>query len=166
MTFGGLPQAAGPAGVRGRVAACRAGFRRRHGVIRDGLWNAIPGWRTAALCHRNDGDRGGRVCGGGGLVELPHAAPHDLPRPVGRSLQQRVSAHTVAHRHRQGPVVRGGTRGERPEVVLPARSAYRFLVRRPSRGTWFGGRRCDARPFPRVDLAQFLHRPPRFRRGP
>src|SRR5262249_22321983 len=39
---------------------------------------------------------------------------------------------------------------------------HRFLVRRPRGGAWFGGRRRDARPLSRVDLAQLLHSPPRL----
>jgi len=100
----------------------------------------------------------------GGFVQLPHAQAHDLLNPwadpYNSGFQLTQSLIAIGRGQWFGWAWREACRN-----CLPAGSAYRLLVCRPRGGARLGGRRRDARSFPRVDLAQLLHRPPRFRCG-
>ena len=93
---------------------------------------------------------------------LPAAASDRLPRPLGPCLRQRLSAHPVADRDRTRQMARRRARQQRAEALLPARSAYRFPVRRARRGA--GAARCaaHARALRRSHLARVLHRAARL----
>ena len=99
--------------------------------------------------HRHDRTRRGWFRGAGGELELSPAPADDLPRPLGRSVQQRLSADAVADRDRPRPVVRGG----------PGRLACRSCSICPRRIPTFCSR-CSRRswdwPGSLVTLALFL----------
>ena len=90
------------------------------------------------------------------------AASDRLPRSLGSCLRQRLPAHAVVDRDRTRPMARRRARQQRAEALLPARSAYRFPVRRARRGA--GPPRCAARarPLRRPHLARVLHRAARL----
>src|SRR4029077_18610693 len=157
----GACEAARTAVLRECAAARRARLRCGDGAVRDGLWAAVPRGRTAALRHSDDGDRNKRVCRGRRQLELPRATVDRIPQPLGGSLQQRLPAHPVAHRHRSRPVVRSRTRGLGAEAVLPSRGAHGFPVRGAGGGAGAPRRGAHPRAVPGARLAQLPHRAPR-----
>ncbi len=140
-------------GGRGAPAR-RAGFRGRGRAVHHRHRRAVRRWRShARLPRRVRRWRSGRRRARGDQPVSPEAHPR-LRRPLVRPVRQRLPAHPVADRGRPRGMVRGRTRLEHPEALLPARGTHRLRVRGAGGGVRAARRACGRARLPRDRAAK------------